>query len=73
MTLANNFQLPNRKAQEQIQEKTAAMIWISQKIPGTENLADALTKYYDMHVLNHHVKNTYQTVSSLKHPLTPST
>ena len=42
------------------------------KVPGTTNLADALTKYCDVQVINHHIKSTHQTISSTKHPLTPS-
>ena len=42
------------------------------KIPGTIHLADALTKYCDVHVTDHHVKTTHQTISSQRHPLTPS-
>ena len=42
------------------------------KVPGTINLADALTKYCDVQVINHHIKSTHQTISSTKHPLTPS-
>ena len=44
----------------------------STKMPGTINLTDALTKYCDVHVLNLHVENTNQNISSLKNKLTQS-
>ena len=56
-----------------IQEKVSCGDLKITKIPGTINLADALTKYCDVHVTNHHIKATHQLISSLKHPLTPST
>ena len=43
------------------------------KVPGTINLADALTKYCDVQVINHHVNSTHQTISTQKHHLSPST
>ena len=55
-----------------IQEKVSNGDLKITKIPGTINLADALTKYCDVHVTNHHVNSTHQNISSLKHPLTPS-
>ena len=42
------------------------------KVPGTTNLADALTQYCDVQVINHHISSTHQSISSTKHPLTPS-
>ena len=56
-----------------IQEKVSNGHLKITKVPGTINLADALTKYCDVHVTNHHVKTIHQIISSLKHPLTPST
>ena len=55
-----------------IQEKVTLGDLKITKVLGTINLADALTKYCDIHVTNHHVASTHQTISSLKHPLTPS-
>ena len=55
-----------------IQEKVHSGDLKITKVPGTINLADALTKYCDVQVINHHINSTHQTLSSLKHPLTPS-
>ena len=56
-----------------IQEKVSEGDLKITKIPGTINLADALTKYCDVHVTDHHVNATHQTISTLKHHLSPST
>ena len=55
-----------------IQEKVHSGDLKITKVPGTINLADALTKYCDVQVINHHISSTHQTLSSLKHPLTPA-
>ena len=55
--------------QEKVHEEDLRII----KIPGTINLADALTKYCEVQVINHHVSSTHQTISNEKHHLSPST
>ena len=54
-----------------IQEQVSSEDLKITKVPGTENLADALTKYVDHHVLQYHTQYTHQEISSEKHPLTP--
>jgi hypothetical protein len=56
-----------------IQEKVGNGDLKITKVPGTINLADALTKYCDQHVTAHHVRSTHQTISTEKHHLSPST
>ena len=55
-----------------IQEKVSNGNLKITKVLGTINLADALTKYCDTHVLNHHATNTHQIISSVKHQPTPT-
>ena len=54
-----------------IQEKVAAGDLKITKVLGRVNLADALTKYCDQHVLNHHLENTDQRVKGDRHELMP--
>ena len=54
-----------------IQEKVSSEDLKITEVPGTENLADALTKYCDHHVLDYHIEHTHQEITSEQHPLTP--
>ncbi len=54
-----------------IQGKVAGGDLKSTKVLGTVNLADALTKYCDQHVLSDHLEHTDQQIKSDRHELTP--
>ena len=54
-----------------VQQKVAAGDLKLTKVPGTGNLADALTKYCDQHVLNYHLEHTDQQVKGDRHELMP--
>ena len=41
------------------------------KVPGTVKLADALTKYCDVHVTKYHLDNTNQQLRGDRHELMP--
>jgi hypothetical protein len=55
-----------------VQEKVAKGEIKITKVPGTENLADALTKYCDPQVLQFHLEKTHQKIIDTKHHLAPS-
>ena len=42
------------------------------KVPGTVNLADALTKYCDVHVTKYHLEHTSQHIGNDRHKLMPT-
>ena len=54
-----------------IEEKVSSGDLKITKVPGTTNLADALTKYCDVHVLNYHVEHTDQQIKDERHELMP--
>ena len=55
-----------------IQEKVSLEELKITKVPGTVNLADALTKYFDLHVLNYHLEHTQQHIKNDRHELMPT-
>ena len=54
-----------------IQEKVNSEELKTTKVLGTVNLADALTKYFDVHVLNYHLEHTHQHIKNDRHELMP--
>ena len=55
-----------------VQEKFASEDIKITKVPGTENLADALTKYCEQKVLEYHMEHTHQELMVSSHHLAPS-
>jgi hypothetical protein len=55
-----------------IQEKVNSEELKITKVPGTVNLADALTKYCDVHVTKYHLEHTSQHISNDRHKLMPT-
>ena len=54
-----------------VQNKVASKEIVIAKVPTEENLADALTKAVDAHVINKHVLGVHAEILCDRHPLTP--